>query len=173
MGGMSPALPTIRYEGRKSGTSLTLPTIRYEERKGGVRIMGLDFGTKRIGIAISDELLLTAQGINSLERKALKDDLEELSKLAKGNNVEEIVIGLPLNMNGTYSAKTKEAVEFADELSKIVSVPIKTWDERLTSMQAERVLLEADVSRAKRKKVTDKLAAQIILQSYLDSRKKG
>lgn len=138
-----------------------------------MRIMALDFGTRRIGIAISDELLLTAQGLNSLERKTLKDDLEEISRLANENNVEEIVVGLPLNMNGTYSAKTKEVVVFVDELSKAVTMSVKTWDERLTSMQAERILLEADASRAKRRKVTDKLAAQIILQSYLDSRKKG
>lgn len=134
--------------------------------------MGLDFGTKRIGIAISDELLITAQGVNSLERKELKYDLEEISRLARENNVEEIVVGLPLNMNGTYSAKTKEAAVFVDELLKVVNIPVKTWDERLTSAQAERVLLEADVSRAKRKKVTDKLAAQIILQSYLDARRR-
>ena len=138
------------------------------------RIMGIDFGTKRIGIAVSDELLLTAQGKNSLYRKDLKSDMEELARLAQTNEVGEIVVGLPLNMDGTYSAKTKEVVEFMDQLSKAVAIPVKTWDERLTSMQAERVLLEADVSRAKRKKVTDKLAAQIILQSYLDSRtKKG
>jgi putative Holliday junction resolvase len=137
-----------------------------------MRIMALDFGTKRIGMAMSDELLLTAQGLNSLERKVLKSDLEEISRLVQGNKVEEIVVGLPLNMNGTYSAKTKEVVGFIDELSKVVSVPVKTWDERLTSMQAERILLGADASRAKRRKVTDKLAAQIILQSYLDAKKR-
>ena len=135
-----------------------------------MRIMGIDFGTKRIGIAISDELLLTAQGIDSLYRKELKADLDELARLARENSVGEIIVGLPLNMNGTYSAKTKEVVEFIDALSKVVTVPVKTWDERLSSMQAERVLLEADASRAKRRHVTDRLAAQIILQSYLDSR---
>lgn len=136
-----------------------------------MRIMGIDFGTKRVGIAVSDELLLTAQGMDSLYRKDLKSDLEEIARLARANGVEEIIVGLPLNMNGTYSAKTKEAIEFMDQLSKVVTVPVKTWDERLTSMQAQRVLLEADMSRAKRKKLTDKLAAQIILQSYLDSKK--
>lgn len=139
-----------------------------------MRIMALDFGTKRIGIAVSDELFMTAQGLPSLYRKDLKSDLNEIARLVKSNDVGEIIVGLPLSMNGTYSAKTKEAVAFAEDLSKAVNVAVKTWDERLTSMQAERVLLEADVSRAKRKKVTDKLAAQIILQSYLDSRvKKG
>ena len=137
-----------------------------------MRIMGIDFGTKRIGIAISDELFLTAQGKESIYRKDLKADLETIAKLVQENGVGEIIIGLPLSMNGAHSAKTKEALEFTDQLSKAVSVPVKTWDERLTSTQAERVLLEADISRAKRRKVTDKLAAQIILQSYLDSRKK-
>ena len=137
-----------------------------------MRIMALDFGTKRIGIAMSDELMITAQGLDSLYRNELQGDLAHILKLTQENNVSEIVVGLPLNMNGTYSAKTKEVVVFIDELSKAVKLPVKTWDERLTSMQAERVLLEADASRAKRRKVTDKLAAQIILQSYLDSRKR-
>ncbi|OGW77194.1 MAG: Holliday junction DNA helicase RuvA [Omnitrophica bacterium RIFCSPLOWO2_02_FULL_45_16] len=136
-----------------------------------MRIMGIDFGTKRVGIAVSDELLLIAHGMTSLNRKDLKSDMEEIARLAQANGVEEIIVGLPLNMDGTYSAKTKEAIEFIDQLSKVVTVPVKTWDERLTSMQAERVLLEADMSRAKRKKLTDKLAAQIILQSYIDSKK--
>lgn len=138
-----------------------------------MRIMGLDFGTKRIGVALSDELLITAQGLNSIERKTLREDLKDISRLAGDNDVAEIIVGLPLNMNGTYSEKTREAVAFIEELEKVVSMPVKSWDERLTSMQAERVLLEADTSRAKRRSVTDKLAAQIILQSYLDSRKKG
>ena len=136
-----------------------------------MRIMGIDFGTKRVGIAVSDELLLIAHGMTSLNRKDLKSDMEEIARLAQANGVEEIIVGLPLNMDGTYSAKTKEAIEFIDQLSKVVTVPVKTWDERLTSRQAERVLLEADMSRAKRKKLTDKLAAQIILQSYIDSKK--
>ena len=90
----------------------------------------------------------------------------------KANNVREVIVGLPLNMNGTYSEKTKEAVLFVGELEKTVSVPVKTWDERLTSMQADRAMLEGDISRAKRRKLSDRLAAQIILQSYLDSRKR-
>ena len=139
-----------------------------------MRIMALDFGTKRIGIAVSDELFITAQGLPSLYRKDLKSDLDEIGRIAKSNDVREIIVGLPLSMNGSYSAKTKEVVAFVDDLLKTVDIAVKTWDERLTSMQAERVLLEADVSRSKRKKVTDKLAAQIILQSYLDSKgKKG
>jgi len=138
-----------------------------------MRIMALDVGTKRIGVAMSDELMMTAQGSETIERRALKDDLDAINKLVEEMSVSEVVVGLPLNMNGSYSAKTKEVIEFMDSLSKAIAVPAKTWDERLTTVQAERTLLEADVSRAKRKRLADKLAAQIILQSYLDSRKVG
>ncbi len=138
-----------------------------------MRILGLDVGTKRIGVALSDELLLTAQGADTIYRQELGRDLGLIRDLIKANDVREVVIGLPLNMDGSYSAKTKEVVEFMDSLARSIEVPVKTWDERLTTVQAERVLLEADVSRAKRKRVTDKLAAQIILQGYLDSMKKG
>ncbi len=138
-----------------------------------MRILGLDFGTRRIGVAISDGLMITAQGQDSIIRTDLARDLDEIKKIIKENDISEIVIGLPISMNGSYSAKTKEVVEFIDNLSKAVDIPIETWDERLTSLQAERTLLEADVSRHKRKMLSDKLAAQIILQTYMDFRKKG
>lgn len=135
-------------------------------------MLGLDFGTKRIGVAISDELLLTAQGLDTIRRKGLKDDLALIKEIVDSNGVSEVIVGLPLNMNGTYSEKTKEAVMFVDELKNTIDIPVITQDERLTSIQAERAMLEGDMSRAKRKKLSDKLAAQIILQSYLDSRKR-
>ena len=138
-----------------------------------MRILALDFGTKRIGLALSDELLITAQGMDSIYRKNLQADLNTISTIAKENNVSEVVVGLPLNMNGSPGDKAKEVMEFIDNLAKVIDISIKTWDERLTSIQAERTLLEADISRAKRKRFSDKLAAQIILQSYLDSRKAG
>jgi putative Holliday junction resolvase len=137
-----------------------------------MRILGLDFGTKRIGVAISDELLLTAQGLDTIQRRDLESDLALIKGIVDSNDVCEVIVGLPLNMNGTYSEKTKEAVLFAGELEKAISVPVKTWDERLTSMQADRAMLEGDMSRAKRRKLSDRLAAQIILQSYMDSRKR-
>ena len=124
-------------------------------------------------MAISDELLLTAQGYETIQRNELQKDLAVINGLVGSNGVVEIVIGLPLNMNGTHSAKTKEAIEFTASLTKVVSVPVKTWDERLTSVQAERAMLEADISRAKRRKASDRLAAQFILQSYLDSRRRN
>jgi len=132
-----------------------------------MRLLGLDVGTKRIGVALSDMLLITAQGLDTIERKDLKTDIDRIKKLVEENSVTEIVVGLPLNMSGTYSAMTKEVVGFIDNLSSAVSVPVKTWDERLTSMQAERIMLESDMSRKKRKKLSDKIAAQIILQSYM------
>ena len=138
-----------------------------------MRILGLDVGTKRIGVAMSDELLLTAQGSETIERRSPDADIGRIAALVRDNGVSEVVVGFPLNMNGSEGPKTKEVAVFVGELSKAVAVPIKTWDERLTTVQVERVMLEADISRAKRKKNADKLAAQVILQSYLDSRKRG
>ncbi len=138
-----------------------------------MRIMGLDYGTRRIGVAMSDELLFTAQGANTVFNNTVSESIAAIAKLAKENGVIEIIVGLPISMNGTHSQKTKEVIEFTQELSKAVPVPVKTWDERLTTAQAERALLEADMSRAKRKRLNDMVAAQLILQGYLDSRKKG
>lgn len=138
-----------------------------------MRIMALDVGTKRIGVAMSDELFLTAQGADTIYRTATAADMAKIKKVAEENYVGEIVVGLPISMNGTHSLKTKEVLEFADALAKLVTVPVKTWDERLTTVQAEKALLEADVSRGKRRLAIDKIAAQIILQNYLDSRKRG
>lgn len=138
-----------------------------------MRILGLDVGTKRIGVAMSDELLITAQGSETIYRKDMKTDFGSIAKIVAENGVREIVVGLPLNMDGSEGPKAKEISLFVAELSKAVAVPIKTWDERLTTAQVERVMLAADASRARRKREADRLAAQVILQSYLDSRKKG
>lgn len=137
-----------------------------------MRILGLDVGSKRIGMALSDELLLTAQGLQSLERKDPETDLKAIADLVRTNDVVEIVVGLPLNMNASESSQTKDVREFIVDLTGVVTVPVKAWDERLTSRQAERAMLEADLSRAKRRRLSDKVAAQLILQSYLDARKR-
>ena len=133
----------------------------------------MDFGSKRMGVAVSDELFLTAQGADTIYRKDLKQDLERIAALIKENNVIEVIVGLPISMNGTYSQKTKEVLEFADILAKSVSIPVKTWDERLTTVQAERSMMEAGMNGFKRRRLADKVAAQLILQGYLDSRKRG
>lgn len=138
-----------------------------------MRILALDVGTKRIGAAMSDELLLTAQGLDTIRRRDDGTDMKEIAAIVENNGVREIVLGLPINMDGSQGPKAREALDFAARLSAIVKVPVKTWDERLTTMQAERALLEADMSRSKRRGVIDKLAAQIILQSYLDALKRS
>jgi putative Holliday junction resolvase len=137
------------------------------------RILALDVGSVRIGVAVSDGLLLTAQGLETIQRKDLAKDMEAIKAVIKEYDAGEVVVGLPVSMDGTHSARTKETLEFVDKLAGSVQVPVKTYDERLTTMQAERTLLEADMSRAKRKGLKDRLAAQLILQSYLDSRKRG
>lgn len=133
-----------------------------------MRILGLDVGSKRIGFAVSDELGIIAQPLKTFEHKNDKDAIEEIKRVSSELNVKEIVIGLPLNMDGTESRQTQEVVKFMNLLEKELSLPIKTWDERLTTVGAEKALLEADVSRKKRKFVKDKIAAQLMLQNYLD-----
>ena len=137
-----------------------------------MRIIGLDVGSKRIGIAVSDELLITAQALEMFERVDLEKDSDKINKIVEEHNAGEVVVGLPLNMNGSLSPQTKEVIAFVEFLKKNVrrDISIKTWDERLTSAQAERILLEADVSRRKRRFASDKLSAQIILQGYLNSK---
>jgi len=132
--------------------------------------MGLDFGEKRIGVAISDPSGLIAQGIDVIQRKDPERDILRLREIIDSYGVERIVIGMPKNMNGTLGRKAEEVQEFMELLKDEFDIPLMTWDERLSTRQAERVLIEADMSRAKRKKVIDRMAAVVILQSYLDSR---
>ncbi len=133
-----------------------------------MRIIGLDIGTKRIGVAISDEECIIARGLNSIERDG--KEIEKIKELIKKYNVEKIVYGLPLRMDGSISAQTEIVVSFISKLKNEVSIPLLPWDERLSSKQAETILIEADISRKKRKKLIDKLSAQIILQNYLDAK---
>jgi putative Holliday junction resolvase len=133
-----------------------------------MRIMGIDVGEKRIGIALSDPLKIVAGGHSVLERSSLSKDLEHIKQLCSINEVELIVIGLPRNMNGSIGPKAIEIQEFAQALQEYTGVGIAFVDERLSTVTAERVLLQADMSRSKRKKVIDKLAAVNILQNYLD-----
>ncbi len=134
-----------------------------------MRILSLDVGKKKVGIAISDALGITAQPLDTLIRKAKKADLARIEKVIHDMSVSKVIVGLPLNMNGTEGAMAKEIYSFVKELEKEIKIPVELWDERLTTMEAERLLLEADLSRKERKKLDDKIAAQLILQSYLDS----
>ncbi len=133
-----------------------------------MRIMGLDVGSRTIGIAISDELGLTAQGLKTLKRKSKEDDLREITTIIGQFEISKIVVGLPKNMNGTLGGQAENVLGWVDVLKDQTQLPVVTWDERLSTVGANRVLLEADLSRRKRKKVIDKLAAVFILQGFLD-----
>lgn len=135
-----------------------------------MRIMSLDVGSKTVGVACSDALYLTAQGIETIRRSSLAKDLDRISQLVSDYEVEEIVVGMPKNMNGTKGERAEETEFFVGKLKEVVTVPITYWDERLSTVMATRSLIEADVSRKKRKKVIDKMAAVVILQGYLDRR---
>ena len=130
--------------------------------------MGLDVGTHTIGMAISDELGLTAQGLKTLGRKSMEEDFTQIAAIIHQFGIEKIVVGLPKNMNGTLGKQAEFVFKWIDVLKDHLQVPVVTWDERLSTVGASKVLLEADLSRRKRKKVIDKLAAVLILQGYLD-----
>ncbi|MCU9592925.1 Holliday junction resolvase RuvX [Caldibacillus thermolactis] len=136
-----------------------------------MRIMGLDVGSKTIGVAVSDAFGWTAQGIKTIKIDEENEQfgLDELKEIIDQYGIEKIVIGLPKNMNGTIGPRGEASIAFSERIKETFTLPVVLWDERLSTMAAERVLLEADVSRKKRKKVIDKMAAVMILQGYLDS----
>ncbi|MFS0839816.1 Holliday junction resolvase RuvX [Paenibacillus sp. UNC499MF] len=136
-----------------------------------MRTMGLDYGDKTIGVAVSDLLGLTAQGIEVIRRASPQHDLDHLRRLIGEYEVTEIVVGLPKNMNGSIGPRGELCQEFAAQLTETFNLPVRLWDERLTTVSATRTLLEADVSRKKRKQVVDKIAAVLILQGYMDSKR--
>ncbi|WP_053367232.1 Holliday junction resolvase RuvX [Bacillus sp. FJAT-27245] len=138
-----------------------------------MRILGLDVGSKTVGVALSDEFGWTAQGLETIKIDEEKNEFgfERLGQIIKEYGVDQVVIGLPKNMNGTLGPRAEASQRFAEGVESRFSVQTVLWDERLSTMAAERVLLEADVSRKKRKKVIDKMAATMILQGYLDSKK--
>ena len=130
--------------------------------------MALDYGEVRIGVAFSDLLNIIANGYETYTRKDLDSDLKYLSDLAKEKEVDKIIVGLPINMDGTEGERAQATRAFGEKLSQVSGLPIYYLDERLTSVSAERMLIEADVRRENRKKVIDKISATIILQDYLD-----
>lgn len=132
------------------------------------RIMGLDIGDKTIGVAVSDIMGLTAQGVTTIKRVGKKKDIEEIKKIVLEKQVNKIVSGLPKNMNGTIGTQGEKVQKFCELLKQEINLPIEFWDERLSTVAAERSLIEGNVRRENRKKVIDMLAAVIILQGYLD-----
>ena len=137
-----------------------------------MRIMGLDYGDRNIGVAVSDAFRWTAQGLGVVHKRRDDSELDELATLVREHEVSEIVVGLPKNMNGTIGPRGEICIAFAQSLREQLNLPVHLWDERLTTVSAERTLLEADISRKKRKQVVDKMAAALILQNYLDSKTK-
>lgn len=137
-----------------------------------MRIMGLDVGTKTVGVAISDALGWTAQGIETVKinEELGEFGIERIKELVKEYDVTEFVVGFPKNMNNTVGPRGEASEDYKKLLEETFNMPVKLWDERLTTMAAERMLIEADVSRKKRKLVIDKMAAVMILQGYLDSK---
>jgi putative Holliday junction resolvase len=135
-----------------------------------MRWMGIDYGDRHIGIAVSDELMLTAQGITTLRNSGDAHVIRDLIQLVKEWNVSELVVGLPKNMNGSVGPRGQIAEAFAQMLKENLQLPVHLWDERLTTVSATRTLLEADVSRKKRKEVVDRMAAALLLQNYMDAK---
>ena len=134
-----------------------------------MRILAIDHGSKRIGIAVSDELKMIAQPLEFIPAEPFADFLARLEELIRDKEVESILVGLPRNMDGSYGPAASKVHDFVAALKSAVAVPIKTWDERLTSAQANRLLIQGNVRRDKRKQKVDAMAAAILLQSYLDS----
>jgi putative Holliday junction resolvase len=134
-----------------------------------MRILALDHGTKRVGVAVSDELKMIAQPLEYIPAEPFADFLDRLKEILREKEVEMILVGMPRNMDGSYGPAALKVREFVATLNEAVTVPIRTWDERLTSAQAQRFLIQGGVRRDQRKEKVDKTAAAILLQSYLDS----
>lgn len=134
------------------------------------RFLGLDYGERRIGVALSDEMGWTASPLPPVERVGDRKDVARIRALVEAHEVVGVVVGLPLHLDGRPGERAERTLEFVARLRKSLAVPVETWDERLTTREAERRLIEADVSRARRRQVVDGLAASLILQGYLDRR---
>jgi putative Holliday junction resolvase len=134
------------------------------------RILGLDVGARRIGVAVSDPLGITAQGLDTLQRKNKRHDLAQLERVIREYDVKEIVVGLPLRMSGAEGIQAEKMHAFAADLRKHFGLPVHLWDERLTSAEANRLLRETDLSIEKRGKAVDRMAAILILQGWMEGR---
>jgi putative holliday junction resolvase len=137
------------------------------------RILALDVGARRIGLALSDELMLTAQGLETLQRTTLREDIARLASLAAERGVTLVLIGNPMNMSGNEGRQSGWVRDFAEKLHARSGLPIRLWDERLTTKEAERVLRSSGISRVKRGQAVDRLSAVILLASYLESLPSG
>jgi len=133
-----------------------------------VRVLAIDFGMRRMGLAVSDALGITAQGLPTLERTRLEDDLGKIQEMTEEHSIERVIVGNPLGHGGGETAMSRQAAEFAEKLRRRVRCPVDLWDERLTSVEANRALRSAGLSLGKRRRAVDRVAATLLLQSYLD-----
>ena len=157
----------MKSEGTANRDAATVPVIGMDQG----RVLALDLGKQRIGLALSDESQVIAQGLETLVRTNIREDLARLSQLASDNSVSLIVVGNPLHMSGREGFQAEKAREFGARLQDASGIRVEFWDERLTTVEAERVLRQSGISIQKRAKAVDRLAAVILLESYLDSRK--
>ncbi len=170
--GLRPGLDLLRL-GRNDAVNghLILRCARPYNRFVGSpgRILAIDYGSRRMGLAVSDPLGITAQGLETLQRRNKRSDFARLEKLIREYRVQEIVLGNPLRMSGEAGAQSQKVAEFAEELRRRFQLPVHLWDERLTSAEANRILREAELSIQKRALAVDRMAATLILQSFLQA----
>jgi putative Holliday junction resolvase len=137
------------------------------------RVMALDYGDRRIGVAMSDPLGIAAQPLLTLKRRSVREDLASLVDLMRRHEVSLVIVGLPLGMDGSRGERVRLTERFMEQVRRAAGLPVEAWDERLTTVQAERALIESDLSRRRRRGVIDQAAAVILLQSWLDARRAG
>ena len=147
-----------------------MPQANITGQLPATRILGLDVGSRTIGMAVSDPLGITAQGLETLRRQNKRRDFEALGQVLRQYNIAEIVVGLPLRLSGAEGTQSEKMRAFAEELQKRFALPVHLWDERLTSAEANRLLREAEMSIKRRGEVVDRMAAVLILQSWMDAR---
>lgn len=143
--------------------------MEFQQNTATGRILALDLGRKRIGLALSDPLGISAQGLQTLQRTTIREDIAALEAIARQHDVKLILLGHPLNMNGTEGRQARYTSDFAERLTERTGLPVRFWDERMTSIEAGRVLRDSGISIEKRAKAVDRLAAVILLASFLDS----
>lgn len=143
-------------------------TVEYQHNTGNTRVLALDLGRKRIGLALSDPLGITAQGLPTLQRTTIREDLAALAAIARDHEVGLILLGHPLNMSGSEGRQAVYTRDFADRITERIGLPVRFWDERLTSVEAGRILRDSGISIQKRARAVDQMAAVILLESFLD-----
>jgi putative Holliday junction resolvase len=168
---MKQIMDAVEFETSEStGTKVRMAKTLADYELG--RVLGIDYGTKRLGLALSDELRLTAQPFGKIEDEDEENRITAIAKIIEENGVSEVVVGLPLTLNGDVSRSTSRVIGFAIELNRRLDMPVTTWDERLSTKESERILIESGLKRSERKGVVDSVAAAVFLQSYLDARRK-